>query len=85
MTTLLCAAEDFISLLLYTYPDNMDKAVELYEKSLLPQKTTWGKMSECYYEMYDDKEGNIHPSLVPDYNAIREAEARRERGRSTAE
>ena len=85
MTTLLCAAEDFISLLLYTYPDNMDKAVELYEKSLLPQKTTWGKMSERYYEMYENKEGNIHPSLLPDYNAIHEAEARRERGRSTAE
>ena len=84
MTTLLSAAEYFISLLIYTYPDNMDKAVELYEKSLLPQKTTWGKMSELYYKQHDDKDGNIHPLLVPVYNAIREAETRRERERNAA-
>lgn len=78
MTTLLCAAGDFISLLRNVYPDNMDKAVELYEKSLIPQKTTWGKMSELYYKKHADEEGNIHPRLVPVYNAIREAEARRE-------
>lgn len=78
MTTLLCAAGDFISLLCNVYPDNMDKAVELYEKSLIPQKTTWGKMSELYYKKHTNEEGNIHPRLVPVYNAIREAEARRE-------
>lgn len=84
MTTLQSAAGDFISLLLNVYPDNMDKAGELYEKSLIPQKTIFGKMSDVYKSAHMH-ENSCAADKIRIYNAIREAEARRERERSTAE
>lgn len=70
---------DFVRLLLKAYPEDMDKAVELYEESLIPQKTEFGKMSEAFRRMHADKDGNIHQSLHARCDAIRAAEARRER------
>jgi hypothetical protein len=64
-------------LLLAYYPEDLNKALVLYEESLIPQKTIWGKMSEVYKSahMQGDSYSEDHIRV---YNAIREAEARRE-------
>ncbi len=79
MTALLVVVDDFISLLIRAYPDDMDKPLELFEKSRILQKTNFGKMSERYLKEHKNEEGCIHQSLIPIYNAICEAEARREK------
>lgn len=84
MTTLLSGSCDFVYLLIRAFPDDMDKAVELYEKSLIPQKTDFGKMSERYRREHTRKSKNIPPQYLDCYNAIREAETRRERERNAA-
>ena len=79
MTTLLSGSCDFVYLLIRAFPDDMDKAVELYEKSLIPQKTSFGKMSERYRREHTRNSENIPPQYLDCYNAILEVEARRER------
>ena len=79
MTTLLSGSCDFLYLLVRAFPDDTDKAVELYEKSLIPQKTDFGKMSELYRREHTRYSENIPPQYLDCYNAILEAEARRER------
>ena len=70
---------DFVQLLLTAYPEDMGKAIELYEESLIPQKTNFGKMSEAFRRIHADKDGSIHQGLHARYNAILAEEARRER------
>ena len=65
-------------LLLAYYPENLDKALALYEESLISQKTIWGKMSEVYKSSHM-RESSYSAEHIPVYNAILEAEARRER------
>lgn len=85
MTTLLSGSCDFVYLLIRAFPDDMDKAVELYEKSLIPQKTDFGKMSERYRREHTRKSENIPPQYLDCYNAILEAETQRERNSAKTE
>ncbi len=66
---------EFHQLLIEAYSDDWDAAVALYEKSLIPQRTHKGKMSDEYkkgFSRWRSEEQCI-------YNAICEAEARREK------
>lgn len=71
-------------LLLAYYPENVDKALSLYEESLISQKTIWGKMSDVYKSayMHGNSSSAEHTRI---YNAIREAETRRERNNAKTE
>ncbi|MBQ9758664.1 MAG: hypothetical protein IJW12_02685 [Opitutales bacterium] len=64
-------------LLLAYYPENLDEALALYEESLIPQKTILGKMSDVYKSAHMH-ENSCSTDKIRVYNAIREAEARRE-------
>lgn len=72
------AASDFLKTILVAYPNNIGKALSIYEESLLPQKTTWGKMSDVYKSVYIRRRADSEGKLCV-FNAIREEEFRRER------
>lgn len=77
----LCTFARFVDLLLLVYPDDISEAVALYEESLIPEKTIWGKMSDVYRAVRGKELSETEEQV---YTGILEAERRRERQKDSA-
>lgn len=65
----------FVDLLVAAYPEDFDKALSVFDESLIRQKTAWGEMSELYALAHPSGNSDAQRNL----EEIRAAEARRER------